>query len=454
MHDVQDAVSFSQQFLQQRLDPVQALEHALEKANQNDSVYIRLCEERAFREAWAAKARWDAGQPLSIFDGVPISWKDLYDLQGMQTTAGSAVLANSAMKKHDAVLVNQLTQLGMVNLGKTNLSEFAYSGLGLNPFFGTPKNVYDPACIPGGSSSGAAISVGHGSVPIGMGSDTGGSVRIPAALNGLVGYRSSHGRYSKQGVFELSKTLDTLGPLTHSVRDCWVLDQLITGNNLFKMPELPTRVNAFQFVVDPRILQHEKIADAVKANFLDRIKWLKQQGCHVEYRPIDAFQQSLDLIDQGLWLGSAEAFTKHEALLDSEQAEQIDPRIRQRLERSRNFPASKQIRLYFLKQQLQQQIQQELQGCLLLTPTVMHTAPEIAPLEQDTELFFETNARTLRLTMPGSFLDMPAVTLPNGFCEKKRPTAWLISSFSGDDQRVLQAAYAIEQALQSNSTDG
>lgn len=444
MKHLQDAISIAEQFQNKTFTPVQALENAFEKIQHTESVYIQLCETRAYREAKAAQARWEAGQPLSIFDGVPISWKDLFDIQGYKTTAGSPVLNDSKIKTTDASMVATLTQKGMVNIGKTNLSEFAYSGLGLNPFFGHPKNIYDSTCVSGGSSSGAAISVGRGTVPLAMGSDTAGSIRIPAAFNGLVGYRSSYTRYAKEGIFELAKTLDTLGPLALSVRDCKALDNLLLGKNILEIPQIQTKPQQMSFVVDERVFLHPKTSEDVKKNFAQSVEKLKEQGCLVEYRPIDAFQQSLDLIDEGLWLGAAEAFTLHEDLLNSSDAEKMDQYIRSRLETARHFPASKQIKLYFLKQKLQQQLHVELNGSLLLTPTVMHTAPELAPLLESEETFFDWNKRSLRLTMPGSFLDTPAITVPNGFCKRGLPTGLLISSYSGDDEAVFRAAHFFE----------
>ncbi|WP_213014836.1 amidase family protein [Acinetobacter rathckeae] len=449
MVNIKDAVALSQCFQKTQTTPLKVLEESLSQMSSTSSVFIQSCQDRAILEAKLATARWQANSPLSLFDGIPISWKDLFDLRGYRTTAGSIVLANSELKTADATVVAHIAQKGLVSVGKTNLSEFAYSGFGLNPHFGHPKNIYDAKCISGGSSSGAALSVAHGCVPLAMGTDTGGSVRIPAALNGLVGYRSSHHRYSHQGVFELSKTLDTLGPITHSVRDCIVLDELLTGHHSLDFPQVTIPLNELTFVVDPRITDMIALDDSVQNNFQRSVDRLKMLGCRVVEKPIDAFTQAMALIQQGLWLGSAEAFTKHESLLNSPQANEIDQRIRQRMEMARHFPASKQIRLYFAQQQLMQDLPNQLKGCVLLTPTVAHTAPEIEPLEKSTELFFETNMKTLALTMPGSFLDMPAVTLPNGFCERGLPTGLLVSTYSGNDEYILSVAHAIEASIRA-----
>ncbi|EPN41343.1 amidase family protein, partial [Pseudomonas syringae] len=198
-----DACAMAEAFAQGLSDPLQVLEDALQQATQVDHVFISMSVERARREAEASAARWKHGQPLSPFDGVPVAWKDLFDVAGCVTTAGATVRNNLSPALLDAPSVGLLARAGMVSLGKTNLSEFAYSGLGLNPHFGTPINPKSDSSprIPGGSSSGSAVAVAAGIVPIAMGTDTAGSIRIPAAFNGLVGFRSTSRRYSRDGVF-------------------------------------------------------------------------------------------------------------------------------------------------------------------------------------------------------------------------------------------------------------
>lgn len=441
-----DALSLSMLYAQGVTNPVQELESVIDAIQENQHVFISLSLERAYREAEAAKARWKAAAPLSLFDGVPIAWKDLFDLQGTLTTAGSKTREYHAVAQHDAALVTQLTRMGMVNVGKTNLTEFAYSGLGLNPHFGTPANAIDSSCIPGGSSSGAAISVGKNIVPISMGTDTAGSIRIPAAFNGLVGYRSSQHRYSKHGVFPLAESLDTLGPLSRSVRDCVVLDQLLTGHLQAELPNMP-EARQLRVYVDLSIIDHPHIDAAVKHNFLQSIEKLKQADVQIRYQKIDAFNQAQALIDSGQWLGAAEAYSLHQTLLQSDQAEYMDQRVRKRLLSAKNVLASTQISLYQSARRLKNRLQHELGHGFLLTPTVAHSAPELAPLEADEDLFTQTNLRTLRLTMPGSFLDMPSITLPNGTDANARPTAILLSSYSGNDQQLLSAALSIEHIL-------
>ncbi|AZF51529.1 putative amidase [Pseudomonas sp. R4-34-07] len=444
-----DATSMAEAYATGRSDPVQVLEQALAHARTAPSVFISLCTERALREAQASAARWRAGQPLSVFDGVPLAWKDLFDVAGSITTAGAAYRREAPAALLDAPSVGLLCRAGMVSVGKTNLSELAYSGLGLNPHFGTPynPNSSDQPRIPGGSSSGSAVAVAAGIVPIAMGTDTAGSIRIPAALNGVVGYRSSCRRYSRDGVFPLARSLDSLGPLARSVRDALVIDDLLHGR---AQTHVARSLKGQRFVLEQGAL--EGIEPAVRNNLLRAVDQLKAAGALIDLRPCATFQAALDLIRQHGWLGAFEAFALHQALLDSPDAEQLDPRVRRRLEAARGLPASQLIHLTDARRRLQNQLSDDLDGALLITPTVAHVAPALAPLEADDELFVSTNLATLRLTMPGSLLDMPGVSLPSGRDALGLPTALLLSAPCGEDARLLRAALSVETALNPKET--
>ncbi|MBD8706504.1 amidase [Pseudomonas sp. CFBP 13711] len=450
-----DALAMAEAFANGTNDPVQALDAALAKAAAVDDVFISFSTPRARREAEASAARWKAGQPASALDGVPIAWKDLFDLAGSPTTAGAALRREYAPVLLDAQSVGLLSRAGMVSVGKTNLSEFAYSGLGLNPHFGTPHNPlgHDQPRIPGGSSSGSAVAVAAGIVPIAMGTDTAGSIRIPAAFNGLVGFRSSCRRYSRDGVFPLAHTLDSLGPLTRSVRDAVAIDDILRGRTK-PTSLLPRPLAGQRFRVDQAVLEDDRVEPSVRDNLLRCVSAMQAQGALIEVRPSPAFQAALDLIQQQGWLGAAEAFALHQPLLDSEAAAQLDPRVRRRLEAARAFPASHLINLYSARERLQQQMSDELDGAFLITPSVAHVAPPLAPLLSDDDLFTRTNLGTLRLTMPGSLLDMPGVSLPSGCDALGLPTGLLISAPSGEDSRLLRAALAVEAALRTSRNQG
>lgn len=443
-----DAIAMGESFACGASDPVQALDAALSRSATVENVFTSFCSDRARREALASAARWKAGQPLSRLDGVPIAWKDLFDVAGSVTTAAASIRRHISPALLDAHSVGLLSRAGVVSVGKTNLSEFAYSGLGLNPHFGTPVNPYSPdqPRIPGGSSSGSAVAVAAGIVPIAMGTDTAGSIRIPAAFNGLVGYRSSCKRYSRDGVFPLAHTLDSLGPLAHSVRDVLAIDDILRARSQ-STSLIPRALTGQRFRVDEAILFDERTEPAVRDNLLRCLTRLEEAGAIIELRPCAAFQATLALIEQQGWLGSAEAFALHQPLLDSAAAEQLDPRVRRRLEAARHFPASQLINLYSARERLQQQLTDELDGAFLITPSVAHVAPPLAPLEIDDELFTRTNLATLRLTMPGSLLDLPGVSLPSGHDALGLPTGLLVSAPAGEDSRLLRAALAVEAAL-------
>ncbi|SFG80776.1 aspartyl-tRNA(Asn)/glutamyl-tRNA(Gln) amidotransferase subunit A [Pseudomonas syringae] len=443
-----DACALAEDFAQGCSDPVQALDKALQQAETADHVFISMSIERARREAEASAARWQQGQPLSPFDGVPIAWKDLFDVAGSVTTAGAAVRTSLSPALLDAPTVGLLARSGMVSLGKTNLSEFAYSGLGLNPHFGTPVNPSSDSSprVPGGSSSGSAVAVANGTVPIAMGTDTAGSIRVPAALNGLVGFRSTSRRYSRDGVFPLALTLDSVGPLTRSVRDALVIDDLLCARSK-PSSLIPRSLAGQRFLLDQAVLEDERVTPAVRDNLLRAVDALRASGALIEVKPCQAFQATLLLIQQQGWLGAAEAFALHQALLDSDAASQLDPRVRKRLEAARSMPASLLVNLYAARERLQEQLTLELDGALLITPTVAHVAPPLAPLLTDDDLFVQTNLATLRLTMPGSLLNMPGVSLPSGRDASGLPTGLLLSAPAGEDARLLRAALAVESLI-------
>jgi len=276
------------------------------------SVYTAVTRDRALREAAAADARIAAGRPISALDGVPIVWKDLFDLEGEITTAASETRRNAAPAERDAACAGHG---GMVCLGKTNLTEFAYSGLGLNPHFGTPRNPYSPGAdrIPGGSSSGTAVAVAANLAPCGIGTDTGGSVRIPAAFNGLVGFKTSEGSVPKDGVYALSETLDTVGPIARSVEDCVLLDMLLRGETSMGVFR---RDLADVAIFVPETVALDDLDAAVAANFEASLKRMEAAGARIERGPMQPFADILQLTADHGTLSSVEAYAIHKELVD------------------------------------------------------------------------------------------------------------------------------------------
>ncbi|WP_021013848.1 amidase [Prodigiosinella confusarubida] len=441
-----DACQLAAFFRTGTLSPSSLAEKLLSAAAQVPEMFIALTPERARKEAAASTLRWKQGQPLSTLDGVPVAWKDLFDVKGTITTAGSATRLAIPPAEEDASLVKQLSQAGLVTIGKTNLSEFAFSGLGLNPHFGTPS-ILDNQNLrhaPGGSSSGSALAVAAGIVPLAMGTDTAGSIRIPAAFNGLIGFRSSRHRYAISGVFPLAASLDTLGPLCRSVRDALALDAILCPRQ-YQTPCQTTTPLTLR--VDSTLLNAADTEPAVRENLYLSLDKLATTGVTIDLRPVTALHEALAWIADRGWPGAREAYLLHKQRLDSPAADLMDPRVRTRLLGARHLSPEMVSDFLQCRSDWQKNMAEELGNSLLVTPTVSHTAPTLLPLETDNELFARTNFTTLRLTMPGSLLDMPGITLPTGKDQRGLATSMLLSLPSRQDSRLLLAARDIEQAL-------
>jgi aspartyl-tRNA(Asn)/glutamyl-tRNA(Gln) amidotransferase subunit A len=442
------ALSLAEAFLAGTADPLDVTETALAAAAAAPhGTFTTITAERARDEARAASRRWRAGRLLSPLDGVPVSWKDLYDLAGEVTTAGSATRVASPVATRDATLVAHATRAGLVCIGKTGLSEFAYSGLGLNAALGTPTNpdLDDGRRVPGGSSSGAAISIAAGAVPLALGTDTAGSVRIPAALNGLAGFRPSLARYPRDGVFPLAETLDTCGPLARTAADCAAFDALVRQAD--PGPGVSASLEGQLFVIDPELDALFEVSPEVSACTAQWVERLKAAGATISLRAVRAVHQARALAVERGWLGGFEAFATHRTLLDSSQATGIEPRIRDRLEAQRQRPAWQYIDLLRERSALLRTLPGQLAGATLLLPTVPQTAPLLAPLDTDEALYATTNLRMLSMTMPASLLDAPVVTLPIGAGALGLPIGMQLIRAQNDDDALLRIAVAVEKGL-------
>ena len=430
------------------LDPVEVTEFFLGRIDEAASRKVFLCVtgERAKREAEASRTRYREGRALGPLDGVPVSWKDLFDVAGSPTTAGSALFRDSAPAKRDAPVVANLAAAGMVSLGKVNLTEFAYSGLGLNPHYGTPANPHDAtvARAPGGSSSGSGVSVASGLCPCSIGSDTGGSVRIPAAFNGIVGYKTSERRIDKTGVFPLSDTLDTVGPLAKSVEDVVLLDMAMRG-------EVATGVRRADLsvltIVVPDNVVHDDLDDAVGANFEAAIDRLSRAGAKVVRRALPLLDEVQAVTKAHGSVTAAESYFAHKDRVDGPDCEKIDRRVVARILGGKRMSAYDLVVITRARKRLIRDLERDLDGGLLAMPTTPHTAPEIAPLEADDDLFHKTNLETLRNTMLGNFLATCGLALPSGRDAKGLPTSILFSAPWRADEMLLSYGLAIEPAL-------
>ena len=429
------------------LDPVEVAEfflNRIERDRDNPS-FIVVTRERALREAAASRKRHREGRAAGPLDGVPIAWKDLVDMAGERTTAGSALYAKSPPKQKDAPIVANLAAAGLVALGKTNLSEFAFSALGLNPHFGTPRNPRDPATprIAGGSSSGAAVAVAGGLAPCAIGSDTGGSIRAPASFCGIVGFKTSEGRIDKQGVFPLSRTLDTIGPLAHTVEDCALIDAGLRGQKA--APMRPLDLGVVEFVV-PDKSGIDDAEPAVAANLESAVKRLAAAGAKVTSRPVHAIGAMRALVAQYGSLVAIEAYDEHRAVFESADAERMDRRVVKRALGGR-ISEHDAINLQRGREDLIAALADDLNGALLTLPATPMTAPAIGPLERDDELFRITNLRAIHYTFLGNLFRMCGLALPSGTDSAGLPTGVQFLAPSGDDDRLLSIGLSMETAL-------
>ncbi|PDS81098.1 amidase [Rhizobium sp. L43] len=432
-------------------DPVDVAEAVFESiaSHADKAVFTTLLESRAMEEARAASKRLREGRSLGLLDGIPIAWKDLFDIEGLATTAGSVVLAGDAPASQDAAVVGLLRQAGMVAVGRTNMSEFAFSGLGVNPHYGTPVNPRgtDLPRIPGGSSSGAGVAVAAGLVPVAMGTDTGGSVRIPAAFNGIVGYKATHGRHAMAGVYPLAKSLDSLGPLCRSVRDAVWIDAAMRGLTAPAVIERP--LQGLELLV-PENVVFDGAEPGVVAAFEAALDRLQLAGAQVSRAVIPAFDEIFDLMTRYGPLVTAEAFALHHERLAGPAADRMDRRVVMRTRLGAKTTLPDYLRILEARSRLIADVERLVGARLIAFPTVAHVAPPIGPLEQDDELFFATNNKTLRNTALGNFLDWCGVSIPCGTGVSGMPVGLLLSATARRDEALLGTAVAAEPVIRGD----
>ncbi len=414
------------------------------------AIFTVVTEARARQEAGAAAARLREGRPKGPLDGVPVAWKDLFDLSGLVTTAGSRVLADNPPASADAPVVARLAAAGMVCVGRVNMTEFAFSGIGINPHFGTPRNPHGGGFprIPGGSSSGSAVAVARGLVPVAIGTDTGGSVRIPAALNGIVGFKASGGRYPMQGVYPLARSLDTLGVFCHSVEDAVLADAGMRGALI---PSARRRPPQGVRLLVPENVVFDEAETAVVANFDAALGRLAAAGVKVERRRLPVFDEILALYQRHGALVTAEAYHQLRPFLEGPAAERMDLRVVKRALLGAKITAADYCELTLRRAEMIDATRALFDGDgFVAFPTVPHVAPPIAELESDFDLFVRTNARTLRNTMLGNFLDWCGVSVPSGADANGLPTGLLISGAPGEDDALLSFVLGCEAEIRGD----
>ncbi|NKN36115.1 amidase [Agrobacterium sp. a22-2] len=432
------------------LDPVALAEETFAAIRDfgDQTIFLSLLEERAMAEAQASAKRIRDGRSRGALDGIPVAWKDLFDVEGLATTAGSKVLANATSAERDADVVAALCAAGMVSVGRVNMSEFAFSGLGINPHYGTPRNPAsrDGARLPGGSSSGSAVAVAAGLVPVSIGTDTGGSVRIPAAFNGIVGYKATRGRCSMRGVFPLAKSHDSLGPLCRTVADAVLIDTAMRGAIT---ADIRRGVLSDLSLVVPETIVFDGAEPGVVAAFEVALAKLERGGAKIRRQAFPLFSELFELAARHGPMVSAEAFAVHKDRLAGPGAAEMDPRVAARARLGEKTTTSDYLALLEARGRLIAAFAASLApGELLVAPTLPHVAPLTEPLLGDDDLFTKTNAKTLRNTLINNFLDGCGVSLPCGTGDAGMPVGLLLSGQRNEDERLLSAALAAEAVLQ------
>jgi aspartyl-tRNA(Asn)/glutamyl-tRNA(Gln) amidotransferase subunit A len=422
-----------------KINPVELTEaflDAIAKHPEAGRIYARTTPRRARSMAIAAADRAKSGQRIGLLDGVPISWKDLFDASGAPCEAGSALLAGR-VPVEDAEVLTAATTQGLVCLGKTHMSELAFSGLGLNPITATPPNVNDPAWVPGGSSSGAAASIAFGLAPAAIGSDTGGSVRIPAAWNDLVGLKTTAGRVSTKGVVPLCERFDTVGPLARSVEDCGLLLAAMEGRK-------PADLTASS-LKGARLLVLETMAmdglrDEPAAGFDGAVDRLARAGARIEAGRIDEVVEAMDLAAitftaeaYGIWGPTIEA-----------APEKMFVRILERFRSGAAFKAADYVAAWRRLEALRRIWAQKTAGYdAVILPTSPILPPDAKRLMEDEAYFVHENLLALRNTRIGNMFGLCGLTLPTG-----QPSCGItLLAGPGQEERLLRLGAAAERAL-------
>ncbi len=421
-----------------------ALARAMAKDGEGARAFTRIAPEEVVAAARESDRLRREGRVRSPIEGLPISVKDLFDIKGQQTRAGSKVLAEAPSALRDAPVVRRLKEAGAVIVGRTNMTEFAYSGLGINPHYGTPLNPFDRTSgrIPGGSSSGAAISVTDGMAAGAIGTDTGGSCRIPAALCGLVGYKPTARRVPLKGSVPLSWTLDSIGPLANSVACCALLDGIISGATDSSHGKSPA-AKTLRFAL-PRTLVQEGMDTTVSRAFSAALESLRKSGTQIDEIDIPEFAH-LGAINAKGGFPASEAWHWHRAHIER-AADLYDPRVISRIRRGASMTAADYIDVLQARARWIPAVERRIRGYdALVMPTAPLVAPRIADLADEAE-YGRVNLLMLRNPTLINFLDGCAISLPcHGASEA--PVGLMLAAKRGQDRHLFAVAGTVEAVL-------
>ena len=418
-----------------------ALARIADPEGEGRRVFVKVYAEAARAAAEAQDKLRAAGYAASPLAGIPVAIKDLFDVAGEVTLAGSKALDDAPPAAADAPIVARLKVAGAVIVGRTNMTEFAYSGVGINPHYGTPGNPYDRSLIPGGSSSGAPVAVADGMAAVAIGTDTGGSVRIPAALCGLVGFKPTQYRVPREGAVPLSTTLDSVGPIGVSVACCALADAVMAGEPAVAPAAAPAQ--GLRLAI-PKTVMLDDLEAPVFAAFERAVAALAQAGARIAELPLAMLGEYARINAKG-GFSPPEALAWHEKLIERRGGE-YDPRVRTRIERGAETSGLDYIRLVEARADFSRRFDAETEEFdALLMPTVATTAPPIAAFGED-EAYWLLNAKLLRNTAIINFLDRCALTVPIE-PPGTAPVGLMIVGRHGGDRRLLAIGGGIDAAL-------
>ena len=421
----------------------QCLARIADEAGEGIRTFIHIDKEAAIDAADAMDRLRKAKAGPSRFAGIPVSIKDLFDIKGQVTRAGSRALDDSAPAEADAPVVARLRRAGFIVIGRTNMTEFAYSGIGINPHYGTPKGAWQRSVghVPGGSSSGAAVSVVDGMAHGALGTDTGGSCRIPAAYNGIVGFKPTQRRVPLDGGVPLSFSLDSFGPLARTVQCCAVLDAVLADQPV--TPLQPRPVKGMKLAV-PTTIAMDDLDNAVAKTFERALQALSRQGALIERIEVPEFLDVGVMNTKG-GFAAAESYAWHRYLLTS-KGDVYDPRVSSRILRGEAISAADYIDLLGARRSLIARTEKRIAPYdALVMPTTANTPPKIADLADD-KAFTVANLRALRNCTLINMIDGCAISLP-AHREGEVPVGLMLAAAGGSDRRIFELAAGMESII-------
>lgn len=422
-----------------QIDPVSLCKTYLDAIDAHplrDQIYARVTADRAMSEARAASVRAKAGQRLSPLDGVPISWKDLFDTADVVTEAGSLLLKDR-VPQDDALVLKNATAMGLVCLGKTHMSELAFSGLGHNPSTATPPCVNDQAAVSGGSSSGAAASVAFGLAAAAIGTDTGGSVRIPSAWNDLVGLKTTAGRVSLQGVVPLALKFDTVGPLCRSVEDAGLLLAALEGTKPADLSSVDLEGRRLAIL---RTVAMDDLADIPAAAFDSAVEKLRDAGAIVEDLHFRDLENAMPMSG---CLFTAEAYGLWRDVIEA-NPDAMYAEILERFRLGKSHSGPDYVAAWAKLEEIRKLYARATAGFdAVILPTAPILPPKLERLESDHDYYVSSNLMALRNTRIGNLMGVCAMTLPTGTAS----CGLMMMAAPGTEERLLRLAVAAEEAL-------